>query len=341
MPFVGKDLKTLEFKRQRHLKELEQKSKNRIYFKKNKEHTKDTGSSLIAGRPQKTTLEEYLDKSKMDINIENFLIKEMGVNVGQAKIFIQGLDDSLKSFLIDRLPSFQKIFSENFSIPTANNLKSAFELFNLSQLEKLKDVDVPTRKDITDYLEDLYIDRIYELGVSVFQEQQKKVRGTPPAEAMRLFDLEYDNIIDTAGEDFDDAIVSYVATVIIAFVRTFENPLDGWMITYQIAKNMGLRDFPKPNVEDKRGGVPTTHIRTPLSSMDLGSNSDDYTIESPRSPFESDDSTGFDDSTIDSPRTPPGRNPNPPPDFVRRRRRELLEGTGAFSRRAQIYRLRK
>ena len=69
MPFVGRDLTTLEFKRQRHLKELEQKSKNRIYFKKNKEHTKDTGSSLIAPKFQKTTLEQYLDKSKMDKNI--------------------------------------------------------------------------------------------------------------------------------------------------------------------------------------------------------------------------------------------------------------------------------
>ena len=160
---------------------------------------------------------------------------------------------------------------------------------------------------------------------------------------MRLFNLEYDNIIDTAGEDFDEEIASYVASVIIAFVRTFENPLDGWMITYNIAKSIGLRDFPKPNIEDKRGGVPTTHIRTPLSSMDLGSNSDDYTFDSPRSRFESDDSTGFDDSTIstiDSPRTPPGRNPNPAPEFVRRRR-ELLEGTGAFCKRAQIYRLRK
>ena len=113
MPFVGRDLKTLEFQKQRQLNELEQKSKNRIYYKKNKQHTQETGSSIIAGRPQKSTLEEYLDASKVDINLEDFLIKELGSNPGQAKVFIQGLDDTLKRFLLDRLPSFKKVFNDN------------------------------------------------------------------------------------------------------------------------------------------------------------------------------------------------------------------------------------
>jgi len=174
MPFIGRDLKTLTFQRQGQLNELEQKSKNRRYFIKNKQHTKDTGSSLITGRPQKSTLEQYLDKSKIDENIENFIVKELNGNSGQAKIFIQGLDDTLKEYLLDRLPAFKRVFEGNFTIPSVINLKSAFELFNRQQLNKIKDIEIPSTKDLQDYLRGLNEKKLYDLGVETYIQTEKK-----------------------------------------------------------------------------------------------------------------------------------------------------------------------
>ena len=284
MPFVGRDLKTLEFQKQRHLEELNQKSKNRIYFMKNKQHTQDTGSSLIAGRPEKSTLEEYLDKSKIDENIEKFIVRELGGNPGESKIFIQGLDDTLKKFLLERLPAFKKVFNDNFTISSAINLKSAFELFNREQLDKIKDLDIPTRSDLNDYLEDLFIERVEVLGLSIYQAQQEKVRRIPPVQAMRDFDNEIIRIKNNApDEDAEEQIRRYVSSIIIAYIRTFENPLDGWMASYQIAKSIGLRDFPRPELEVLREGIPTSTINPPISSIDVGSPRSSTFYGTPRS----------------------------------------------------------
>lgn len=285
MPFVGKDLKTLEFQKQRQLDELEQKSKNRIYYKKNKQHTKDTGSSLIAGKQSKTTLEQFLDASKVDRNIEDYLIKELGTNPGQAKVFIQSLDDTLKKFLLDRLPAFKKVFNDNFTISSATNLKSAFELFNRQQLEKIKDMDVPTRSDLNDYLENLFIGNVYILGLSVFQAQQQKVRRASPNVSMLAYDQEVARIERNSAteEENDEGLRRYVSGIIIAYIRTFENPLDGWMASYQIAKSLGLRDFPKPELEVLREGIPTSTINPPISSIEFETPRSSTFYETPRS----------------------------------------------------------
>jgi hypothetical protein len=341
MPFVGKNLKTLEFQRQRYLDELNQKSKNRIYFAKNKQHTKDTGSSLIAGRRSKTTLEQYLDASKVDINLEDFLIKELATNPGQAKIFIQGLDDTLKRFLLDRLPAFKKVFNDNFTVSSATNLKSAFELFNRNQLDKVKDIDIPTRSDLNDYLEDLFIGKVVALGSSIYQAQQEKVRRIPPRTAMNDYYAEIDRIESNSSstEDADLGVRRYVSSIIIAYIRTFENTIDGWMASYQIAKNNGLRDFPKPKLETLREGIPTSTINLPISTIDLGSS--DY--NSPRSSLSS-ESSEEKDSFLDTPRrefesklSEEGR------EILRRaRRKEGIEGSGYNTPGfVKIYKLKK
>ena len=324
MPFVGKDLKTLELQRQRHLNELDQKSKNRDDYEKNKKHTKNFGYSLIKGKRNKTTLEQFLDAAKIDKNIEDFLIKELGANPGQAKVFIQGLDDTLKGFLVERLPAYRKVFNDNFTVATAINLKSAFELFNREQLEKMQDLNLPTRSDLNDYLEDLYTIRVQELGLSIYQAQQEKVRRISPQDAMRDFDNEIQRIIDNApsDEDAEEQINRYVSGIIIAYIRTFENPLDGWMASYRIAKSIGLTDFPKPILKTLRFGAPTSTINTPISSMYLGSMSEDYTIDTPRSSL----TESSEEEKEGDPMPPPGNNPVPP--SVREVRRRNVRGEG-------------
>ncbi len=251
MPFIGRDLKTLTFQRQGQLNELEQKSKNRRYFIKNKQHTKDTGSSLITGRPQKSTLEQYLDKSKIDENIENFIVKELNGNSGQAKIFIQGLDDTLKEYLLDRLPAFKRVFEGNFTIPSVINLKSAFELFNRQQLNKIKDIEIPSTKDLQDYLRGLNEKKLYDLGVETYIQTEKKRRGTNPADAIVDFSNDFD------GSPFKS---TYIRDVCVNFIRTFETEIDGYIALSKIGYDVGLRDFPKPNLKRKNEGIPTSRI---------------------------------------------------------------------------------
>jgi len=251
MPFVGRNLKTMTFQRQGQMKELEQKSKNRIYFVKNKQHNQDTGSSLIAGRPQKSTLEQYLDKSKIDDNIEKFLVKELNANSGQAKIFIQGLDDTLKEYLLDRLPAFKRVFISNFTIPSVINLQSAFELFNREQLNKIKDIEIPSAKDLQDYLRNLSEQKLYDLGVEVYKITERKRRGTNPTDAVRDFSDDFER---SANKSI------YVRDVCINFIRTFDTEIDGYISLSKIGMDVGLRDFPKPNLKRKNTGIPTSKI---------------------------------------------------------------------------------
>lgn len=280
MPFVGKDLKTLEFQKQRQLEELRQKTKNRIYYKKNKEHIKDTGSSLIAPKEEKTTLEQYLDASKVDINIEDYLVKELGANRGQSKVFIQSLDENLKKYLLDRLPAFKKVFNDNFTIPSSINLKSAFELFNRQQIEKTKDVDIPSRADLEDYLENLNRPRLYDLGLPIYIEDMRKSVRMSPSVATRRFNNDYDYL---SGEDNpEEQTRILVRDVIINYITTFENPIDGWMATNQVARSVGLMDFPKPQLKENRADLTST-IRTPISEFDLETRSSDFSINTPRS----------------------------------------------------------
>lgn len=254
MPFVGKDLKTLEFQKQRHLEELKQKSENRLYFLKNKQHTQDTGSSLIAGRQQKSTLEQYLDKAKTDENIENYIIKELGGSAGESKIFIQSLDETLKKFLLDRLPAFKKVFNDNFTVASATNLKSAFELFNRQQIEKTKDIEVPNMTDITNYLGNLNNNVLLNFGIEIHRALFLKQRFRNPD-------------IDAYTDDFNRSPnkIRYVSGEIRDYIATFSNELDGYIAVYRIAESLGLRDFPRPKLEVNRQGIPSAVVNPPIA----------------------------------------------------------------------------
>ena len=341
MPFVGRDLKTLEFQKQRQLNELEQKSKNRDYYEKNKKHQKNFGSSLIRGRRQKSTLEQYLDKSKIDENIENYLVKQLGANPGQAKVFIQGLDDTLKEYLLERLPAFKKVFNDNFIVASSINLKSAFELFNREQLDKMKDLNMPSLSDLDVFLSELTRPRLYDLGLPIYVESVKKTSGVSYVVARRRFTNDYDYL---SGEDNPQNETKFlVRDIIINYIKTFENPLDGWMASYQIAKSIGLSDFPKPQLETIREGIPTSYIATPPSSLDLGSMSEDYTIQNPRSQFSSGSEVGEISSTTESTEEKEGepRLSEEGSRMLADARRRALERESQGSGLVKIYKLKK
>ena len=43
----------------------------------------------------KSSLEQFVDKSKTDENLVRLLQNELGTNIGEAKIFVQSLSDDL------------------------------------------------------------------------------------------------------------------------------------------------------------------------------------------------------------------------------------------------------
>lgn len=252
MPQVGKDKTTLELQRQRYLEDLEQKTKNRTYFKKAKSHLKDTGTSLLQPKETKTTLENLLDASKRDENLEKGLIKQLGSNSSQAKAFIQSLDDSLKEFLLNRFEGFKKVFSENFTIPSSQNLKSAFEIFNKQEIEKLKDVDVPTTQIIRDYLQNFDRNGIRRIGEIIAK------KGFP------------ENNIETLNRlntDFNSAQnpTDIVLRLIIRYLKKFKTEEDGYTALFLIMKQEGYSDFPRPVLIQRRAGVPTPNINAPIA----------------------------------------------------------------------------
>jgi hypothetical protein len=255
MPQVGKDKTTLELQKQRYLEDLEQKTKNRAYFKKAKTHLKDTGSSLIQGKDTKSTLENLLDASKRDENIEKLAVKDLGATPGQVKPFIQSLDDTLKEFLLNRFEGFKKVFKDNFTIPSSQNLKAAFEIFNRQQIEKLKDIDVPTPAIVRDYLLTLDQGTLQRIGLRILDAIDR-------FNARRKQDFLTDmNAVPTQEEKVD-----VLMRLISNFIRQAPSEIEGFTALAIIFDTLGLRDAPRPKLVKTRDGTPSSTINAPISS---------------------------------------------------------------------------
>jgi len=255
MPQVGKDKTTLELQKQRYLEDLEQKTKNRAYFKKAKTHLKDTGSSLIQGKDTKSTLENLLDASKRDENIEKLAVKDLGATPGQVKPFIQSLDDTLKEFLLNRFEGFKKVFKDNFTIPSSQNLKAAFEIFNRQQIERLKDIDVPTPSVVKDYLMTLDEGTLQRIGLRILDSVDR-------FNARRKQDF-LQNVRNAATQE---AKVDIVMALIGNLIRQAPSEIEGYTALSLIFDQLGLRDAPRPKLVRTRDGTPSSTINTPISS---------------------------------------------------------------------------
>ncbi len=254
MPQVGKDKTTLELQRQRYLEDLEQKTKNRAYFKKAKTHLKDTGTSLLQGRETKSTLENLLDASKRDENIEKLAVKDLGATPGQVKPFIQSLDDTLKEFLLNRFEGFKKVFKDNFTIPSSQNLKSAFEIFNRQEIERLKDIDVPTPAIVKDYLMTLDEGTLQRIGLRILDSVNR-------FDARRKQDF-LQNIRNAGTQE---AKVDIVMVLIRNLITQAPSEIEGYTSLSLIFDNLGLRDAPRPKLVKTRNATPSSTINVPIT----------------------------------------------------------------------------
>lgn len=256
MPFIGKDKTTLELQTQRKLEEIQNKAKNRELYKKSKESLKDTGSSLFQGKPRKSTLESLLDKTKLDENLKNLLTKELNVPVGQSNTFIQSLDTPLKSFLLDRFSAFAKIFKDNFTVPTSNNLKASFEIFNRDQLNRIQDISIPTPQRIREYLTSLNPETLKRAGIQIVSNIDPLTRDRD------IRDL--NNYFNSPGRS-NEAKVEYVMGAIRRHNARFRNEMEGYSALIVLMRNIGLNDFPAPQIVQNRG-VPAPFINPPIST---------------------------------------------------------------------------
>lgn len=256
MPFIGKDKTTLELQKQRKLEELQNKAKNRELYKKSKESLKDTGTSLFQGKPTKSTLESLLDKTKLDENLKNLLTKELNVPVGQSNTFIQSLDTSAKSFLLDRFSAFSKIFKDNFTVPTSNNLKASFEIFNRDQLNRIQDISIPTPQRIREYLTSLNQETLRRAGIQIVSNIDPLTRERDIRDLNAYF--------NSPGRS-EQAKVEYVMGAIRRHNTKFRNEMEGYSALIVLMRNIGLNDFPAPQIVQNRG-VPAPFINAPIST---------------------------------------------------------------------------
>jgi hypothetical protein len=257
MPFIGKDKTTLELQKQRKLEEIQNKAKNRALYKKSMESLKDTGSSLFQGKPRKSTLESLLDRTKLDENLKNLLTKELNVPVGQSNTFIQSLDTSLKTFLLDRFSAFAKIFKENFTVPTSNNLKASFEIFNRDQLNRIQDISIPTPQRIREYLTSFNPELLRRVGIQIVSNINPLTRD------IDIRNL--NNYFDSPGRS-NQAKVEYVMNAIRRYNTRFINEMDGYSALIVLMRNIGLNDFPAPQIVQNRG-LPAPFINPPISTI--------------------------------------------------------------------------
>jgi len=260
MPHVGKDKATLELQRQRYLEELDLKNQNYLFIKKARQHLKDTGQNLIQPK-EKDTLESLIDRAKIDENLEKLTIKDLGSSPGQVKPFIQSLDDTLKEFLLDRFEAFKKVFKENFTVPTSANLKSAFEIFNRQEIEKMKEIEIPTPLDIRNYLLGLNEFNLIKIGFKMIEQ----INPITAPNDKQVFES------NITSEPNQRNKVNTLEPIIREFVSRYNNELEGYTALFLIFKNLGLSDAPKPSITQNRTGVPAPFINVPVSSSSSSS----------------------------------------------------------------------
>lgn len=252
MPIVANSAAEYELKRQKMIDELEAQSNVRKMIIKSQQHLKDTGSTLYQPQEVQSTIESMLDANKLDQNLESKLKNELNSNSGNAKAFIQSLDDNLKVLLLDRFPIYVKTFSKNFFTPSSMNLKAAYELFSKELIKQDEDISLPTRDVIIDYLGDLSDQRLQKLGREIHMI-------TFPTEDIRT----YNNWQNSVSKN---ELVGYIQKELIAvYIREFSTELEGFMSLYSHLKKFGFDDLPKIKLNND-GTIPKPYIKAPLTT---------------------------------------------------------------------------
>lgn len=249
MPIVAKNSAEYLLKRQQLLNDYADYAKMRKTYKKSADSIRETGTPFFQSMDEpKTTLESYLDKSKIDENLLSLLVANLGAQSGQAKQFIQGLDDNMKVNLLDRFPIFEKIFSKNFVTPKLISLIGAFELFIKEGLYDKK-IKNPSADNISSWLNSLAPDVIQFVSNIVTNANNKFVPSRMTA---------------TAPRD-----VNSVLAQITKYVNNFKNDTLGYSSLYNLLERSGLppANLPRPKTTEESSETPSQLLSTPISRI--------------------------------------------------------------------------
>ena len=249
MPIVAKNSAEYLLKRQQLLNDYADYAKMRKTYKKSADSIRETGTPFFQSMDEpKTTLESYLDKSKIDENLLNLLVANLGAQSGQAKQFIQGLDDNMKVNLLDRFPTFEKIFSKNFITPKLISLIGAFEIFIKEGLYDKK-IKNPSAVDVSSWLNSLAPDVIQLVSNIVTNANNKFVPS---------------RMTKTAPRD-----VNSVLREIAKYVTNFKNDTLGFSSLYNLLERSGLppTNLPRPKTTDESADTPSQLLSTPISRI--------------------------------------------------------------------------
>ena len=152
---VAKDLTEFELLKRARAKELQQKINVRKRFERDYNHMVDTGVSLnLEGYTEPNELESFLNKQNVDDNLQRLLVSDIGASVYTAKQFIQSLDITLKERLLERFPIFQKVFEENFTKATPQNLQASHSMLTMNILKTEQKSSLPNLNQVKDFVRD-------------------------------------------------------------------------------------------------------------------------------------------------------------------------------------------
>lgn len=248
MPIVAKNSVEYMLKKQAILDDYAAYAKMRDIYKKSANSIRDNGTPFFQSMAEpKTTLESYLDKSRADENLLTLLMNNMGANVGQAKQFIQHLDDNMKVSLLDRFAGFEKIFDENFVSPKLNSLKGAFEIFIKEGIYDKKVIN-PSVKVITDWLESLSQSNLKFASSIISNANDKSGRI----------------VLDNVPTDVDGVLEQ-----VGIFVRKFDSDVIGYSALYNLLERSGFptTNLPRPTTTAEKGDTPSSNISTPITRL--------------------------------------------------------------------------
>lgn len=248
MPIVAKNPVEYMLKKQAMLDDYAAYAKMRDIYKKSAASIRDNGTPFFQNMAEpKTTLESYLDKSKTDGNLLTLLMNNLGADVGQAKQFIQHLDDNMKETLLDRFAGFEKIFDENFVSPKLNSLKGAFEIFIKEGIYDKKVLN-PSVKVITDWLDSLSQSNLKFASSIISNANDKSGRI----------------VVDNVPTDVDGVLEQ-----VGIFVRKFDSDVIGYSALYNLLERSGFptTNLPRPTTTAEKGDTPSSNISTPITRL--------------------------------------------------------------------------
>ena len=230
MVIVAKDNAEYLIKRDKLLKDYEDYAKMRQTYKKTKESYKETGMPLFPSVDEpKTTLEQLVDKSRVDENLVRLIMSDLDANVGQAKMFVQSLSSDLKQNLLERFAAFKSVFDKNFTIANEQSLQGAFEIFLKKSIYDAKPI-TPSKETIEEYLKTLSPKNLKEVARIVNDNNMKAGVG-----ARKLL------------KPTTPITVKNVSIVFRTFIQSHKTDLIGFSALYTLLKNNGFNP-PKPTL---------------------------------------------------------------------------------------------